>query len=113
VGLVRERFFASAAPSPTVDQVAEATDAVSSALRAKGDDIANYKLRMGKRVRPLGKEGGSRRVLQVALLGGSTRHFYLVDVATHEIVVHAEVDSILDETKFDDYGELVHLLGVR
>lgn len=111
-GLIKERLSGPPPPRPTDAQAVEAKDAVAAALRAEGDDISNYRVTTGRRIRSLGKEARSRHVLQLALLGGSRRHFYLVDVSSHQIVVHAEIESLLD-AGYDEYGELVHLLGLR
>lgn len=90
VGIMRAYHFKSSFITATEDQVNSARTIVSQELQNKGEEIDDYEIYVGNKIRKHGRNAKS--IIQVSLLKDSTRHLYLIDIDSHEIVLHSETE---------------------
>ncbi|MBI5066428.1 hypothetical protein HZA97_09415 [Candidatus Woesearchaeota archaeon] len=85
----RLHSFRSSFSVPSEDQVVFAKYVVAEDLIKKGDNIAEYEVRVDDRIRKFGRDKVQKNMIQVYLSKNSTRQTYLLNVEDGEIVMRS------------------------
>jgi len=91
-GYFRAHRFKSSFKATTPDIADFAKAVVATELKANGEDIANYEVHIGNKVRKVNREGVSTNIMHVSLQNDSTRQAYLVDLTNGEVVMHSKTE---------------------
>jgi len=93
------------APSnkPTTVEMNSAESIIASDLLAKGDNINNYQVTFGQKIKTLDNVDNLTSIIQVCLSNNSKRHVYIIDVTSSQVVMQTESD--FSNNKYASYYE--------
>jgi uncharacterized protein YpmB len=87
-GLVKLYHFKSSFSPITPEQQAMVNRAVNQDLMGKGDAIDNYNENLPDKIRKMHDDQNTRAIIPVFLQNSTTRHLYIVDANSGEIISH-------------------------
>jgi|GEM_PF-4978538 len=103
IGVIRERS-SEKRPIPTDEQMTLTRNIISSSLKDSGDDISRYNLTVSKRAKFLEHYNDSIEILQACLSSNATRHMYLIDLNTRQILMHTQTNIYTADERFIRYA---------
>jgi hypothetical protein len=103
IGLLKEHYEKPSVKLTENDLLA-AKDVVSTALQARGDDISNYEFTASSQIRIIGIGKDFARLVQACLSNNQTRHVYLIDLNSKNIMMHSEAYTYTDNVEIQKYA---------
>ncbi len=97
IGVAKEYVFESKFVKLTELQIASAKAVVTSALQNDKDDISNYHFFVSQKM----KHHNADKIIEVCLNNNSTRHIYLIDVNSLEIILHSKIDIYKNDINYN------------
>jgi uncharacterized protein YpmB len=118
-GLVKLYYFKSSFSPITQEQQALINKAINQDLMSKGDAIDNYAENMPNKIRMMDDNDKKRAEIPVFLQNSTTRHLYMMDANSGEIISHTVTTDYIStcDNKIKEGGreyqkEGFHMMGM-
>jgi len=118
-GLVKLYYFKSSFDPITPEQQSLINKAINQDLMSKNDSIDNYAENMPNKIRMMDNDDKKRAVVPVFLQNNATRHLYVMDANSGEIMSHTVTTDYIStcDKKFKEDGreyqkEGFHMMGM-
>jgi hypothetical protein len=89
-GLFRLFHFKNSLKPASQQEISAATDIVLNELANKGANIKDYELKVSDMIRVIERNNTPKRIIEVSVRNSTTRHMFLIDADTWQILMHSE-----------------------
>jgi len=90
IGIAREYY--NHRPAPTESQVSSAEKAVETSMKNQGENPSNYNFSVSKRIKIIGQNSNSEKIIQICAYNSQTRQLFYVSASSAEILLETKTE---------------------